>query len=121
MSGFRSELIANLSKFREFTVVELTEERASRQPDVDYVLKADCADDQDDVKMIVTSPNRHPPDRLERHVPAVAGELAGAQQQLVGKIASTLEVYLSHDRLARIRKCRTTSAPTTPGCAARIS
>lgn len=101
VSGFRSELIANLSKFREFTVVELTE-GGVEPPEVDYVLKADCADDGEDVQMTasVTEPASN------RVVWSDTFRLSlsnwpNLQQQLVGKIASTLEVYLSHDRLTR--------------------
>ena len=106
VSGFRSELIANLSKFREFTVVELTEAASEPPPDVDYILKADCADDQDDVQMIVsvTEPASNRIVWSDTFRLSLANWLA-LQQQLVGKIASTLEVYLSHDRLARqVRK-----------------
>lgn len=101
VSGFRSELIANLSKFREFTVVELADDGDAAA--VDYVLKADCADDdRDDVQMTVsvTEPATNRIVWSDSFRLSLANWLA-LQQQLVGKIASTLEVYLSHDRLAR--------------------
>jgi TolB-like protein/DNA-binding SARP family transcriptional activator len=101
VSGFRSELIANLSKFREFTVVELTEGGAG-PPEVDYVLKADCADDEDDVRMTVsvTEPVTSRVVWSDTFRLSLANWLS-VQQEIVGRIASTLEVYLSHDRLAR--------------------
>jgi class 3 adenylate cyclase/DNA-binding SARP family transcriptional activator/TolB-like protein len=99
-SGFRSELIANLSKFREFTVVEL--EDGASSPDVDYVLSAECTDAVEDVKLFVTL--GEPGTR--RVVWSDSFQLSleswlSLQKQLVGRIASSLEVYLSHDRLSR--------------------
>ncbi|AZO49905.1 MAG: hypothetical protein EOS54_26920 [Mesorhizobium sp.] len=99
--GFRSELVANLSKFREFTVIEL-KDGAIEGPDTDYLLTAQCVDSQDDMQLVVSVS-----DPGTNHViwseafRFSLGNWLSLQKQVVGKIASTLEVYLSHDRLSR--------------------
>ncbi|MER8406458.1 hypothetical protein NKH16_17220 [Mesorhizobium sp. M1307] len=99
--GFRSELIVNLSKFREFTVIEL-KDAAIEGPDTDYLLTAQCVDYQDDMQLVVSvgDPNTNQVIWSESFRFSL-GNWLSLQKQLVGKIASTLEVYLSHDRLSR--------------------
>ncbi|TIX46281.1 MAG: hypothetical protein E5V36_02130 [Mesorhizobium sp.] len=99
--GFRSELIVNLSKFREFTVIEL-KDGAIEGPDTDYLLTAKCVDSQDDMQLVVSvgDPNTNQVIWSESFRFSL-GNWLSLQKQLVGKIASTLEVYLSHDRLSR--------------------
>ena len=99
--GFRSELIANLSKFREFTVIEL-KDTAIESPDTDYLLAAQCVDNQDDMQLIVSVSDANTNQVIwSDSFRFSLGNWLALQKQLVGKIASTLEVYLSHDRLSR--------------------
>ena len=97
-SGFRAELIANLSKFRELTITEAHETRAEG----DYLLTGECMEAQPVAPLFV---------RLSE--PGSARVIWGdsfslslngwsaAQQRVVSKIASSLEIYLSQDRLSR--------------------
>ena len=100
-TGFRSELIANLSKFRQFTVVETAEDGTSK-PEVDYILGAECTDAGNSANLFatLTDPGTNRVVWSESLSLSLANWLA-LQKQLVGRIASTLEIYLSHDRLSR--------------------
>ncbi len=99
-SGFRSELIMNLSKFRELTVIDLREE--SGAPDVDYVFRAEGAEAEGGFRLFVSL--EEPVARRivwsDSYELSLAGWLS-LQRKLVGRIAANVEVYLSHDRLAR--------------------
>ena len=100
-TGFRSELIANLSKFRQFTVVETTEDGTSK-PEVDYILGAECTDAGNNANLFatLTDPGTNRVVWSDSLLLSLTNWLA-LQKQLVGRIASTLEIYLSHDRLSR--------------------
>lgn len=102
-SGFRSELIINLSRFRELTVVDLP--NSAGNSDADYSLKAECAEFHDDVRLFVSVAESS----ARRIVWSDSYRLTldnwlNVQKALVGRIASNLEVYLSHDRLARFMR-----------------
>jgi class 3 adenylate cyclase/DNA-binding SARP family transcriptional activator/tetratricopeptide (TPR) repeat protein len=99
-SGFRSELIVNLSRYRELTVIDLGDRGDGGE--VDYMLKAECIQAAADLHLVgsLAVPAE------QRIVWSDAYDLslpnwASLQKQLVGKIAANLEVYLSHDRLSR--------------------
>lgn len=99
--GFRSELVANLSKFREFTVVEAADEALDRSH-ADYLLTADCTDADQDIGLAVVLADPGTGRVVWGESLQVTLEnWRSSQKQLVARIASTLEVYLSHDRLAR--------------------
>lgn len=100
-NGFRAELIANLSKFREFTVVETASDGSGRA-DADYLLSGECGEDAQGARLFVTvqEPATMRVVWSESHALAL-GNWLQLQRELVGRIISTLEVYLSHDRLSR--------------------
>jgi class 3 adenylate cyclase/DNA-binding SARP family transcriptional activator len=101
-SGFRSELVAVLSKFREWTVVE-ADEGSERSAELEYSLTAECVGNHDQVKMYVTL--AEPSTRgivWSDSFDLALRSWSSAQKRLVAKIASTLEVYLSHHRLSRV-------------------
>ncbi|MEW9808804.1 hypothetical protein ABUE31_22725, partial [Mesorhizobium sp. ZMM04-5] len=101
VSGFRSELISNLSKFREFTVIEL-KDGAKDDSDTDYVLTAQCVDHRDEMQLVVSVSDPETNQIIwSDSFRFSLGDWLSLQKQLVGRIASTLEVYLSHDRLSR--------------------
>jgi class 3 adenylate cyclase/DNA-binding SARP family transcriptional activator len=99
-SGFRAELITNLSKFRDLTIVDL-----QGQSDVsaaDYVLTAECRPAGPDTRLFATLQEA----AARRVVWSDTYRLSleqwiNVQRQLVGRIASNVEIYLSHDRLSR--------------------
>jgi len=99
--GFRAELIANLSKFREFTVVETASDGTGRA-DADYLLSGECGEDAQGARLFITvqEPATMRVVWSESHALAL-GNWLQLQRELVGRILSTLEVYLSHDRLSR--------------------
>ncbi|AZO00710.1 hypothetical protein EJ066_28390 [Mesorhizobium sp. M9A.F.Ca.ET.002.03.1.2] len=99
-SGFRSELIINLSKFRELTILDMQDGRDAS--DADYQLKADCRGLGNQCALFVSLEERmasrvvwSEPYRL------TLANWHATQRQLVGRLASNLEIYLSQDRLAR--------------------
>lgn len=101
-SGFRSELVAVLSKFREWTVIE-ADDGAEKSPALEYSLTAECVGDHDQIKMYVTlaEPSTRGIVWSDSFDLALAS-WSGAQKRLVAKLASTLEIYLSHHRLSRV-------------------
>ncbi|NGO55041.1 adenylate/guanylate cyclase domain-containing protein [Allomesorhizobium camelthorni] len=101
-SGFRSELVAVLSKFREWTVIE-ADDGAEMNAMLEYSLTAECVGDHDQVKMYVTlaEPSTRGIVWSDSFDLALAS-WTSTQKRLVAKIASTLEVYLSHHRLSRV-------------------
>jgi tetratricopeptide (TPR) repeat protein len=101
-SGFRSEFVAVLSKFREWTVIE-ADDGVENNAAQEYSLTAECVGDHDQVKMYVTlaEPSTRGIVWSDSFDLALAS-WTSAQKRLVAKIASTLEVYLSHHRLSRV-------------------
>jgi TolB-like protein len=99
-AGFRSELIINLSKFRELTIIDMQDVRSTG--DADYQLKTDCGEHGEQLTLVVSLEES----TASRVVWSDSYGLTLAnwhatQRQLVGRIASKLEIYLSQDRLAR--------------------
>jgi DNA-binding SARP family transcriptional activator len=99
-SGFRAELIINLSKFRELTIVDLQEQ--SDSSGVDYVLTAECWQVEAEIRLFAVLKEV----TARRVVWSDSYSLSldkwvSVQRQLVGGIASKVEIYLSHDRLSR--------------------
>ncbi len=99
-AGFRSELIVNLSRFRELTVIDL--QKGSDGGDTEYVIKAECTGNGAEVHLFVSleEPGRQRIVWSNSYQVSLANWL-DVQKHLVGRIASTLEIYLSHDRLGR--------------------
>ncbi len=99
-TGFRADLIANLSKFRELTIIETPS--AAESAGLDYVLTAECMDGHEKVRLFVKLSDP----RSNRIVwsdsfPLTLSGWSKAQQRIVSKVASSLEIYLSQDRLSR--------------------
>lgn len=99
-AGFRSELIVNLSRFRELTVIDL--QNGDGDTANDYVFKAECRDTGEEIRLFVSleEPGARRVVWSNSYQVSLENWL-DVQRQLVGRIASTLEVYLSHDRLER--------------------
>lgn len=99
-AGFRAELISNLSNFRGLTVVDL--QGRADLTDVDYVLTGECRPVGSNAQLFIML-------REPSHGRVVwsdvcrlsLDEWGSLQRQLVGRIASNVDIYLSHDRLAR--------------------
>jgi class 3 adenylate cyclase/DNA-binding SARP family transcriptional activator/Tfp pilus assembly protein PilF len=101
-AGFRAEMIANLSRFREWTVVETPETGGG---DSDYLLSAEVLAAGDDVQLRLTLAARD--SRRVVWSQAFTVSLSNwitVHTEVVGRIASTLEVYLSQDRLSRLTR-----------------
>ena len=98
--GFRSELITNLSRFREITIIDLPQD--APPSGFDYLLTADCHEVESQLRLSATLM-----ESVRRRV--VWSETfqlsldtwSLVQRQFVGRIASNVEIYLSQDRLAR--------------------
>ena len=97
-SGFRAELVANLSKFRELTVVDL--QGSKENEGFEYIFTAESRregaenwlfavlEDSAASRVVWSNTYRF---SLEQWL--------SVQRQLVGRIASHVEIYISHDRL----------------------
>ncbi len=101
VTGLRSELIASLSKFREWVVIEAPESGASLEPS--YLLNGELSSAGQDVQVVFTLQEVPTRKIVWSDSYSVSRESwPHVQSRLLGKIASTLEVYLSQDRLSRI-------------------
>jgi hypothetical protein len=91
-----------LSKFREWTVIE-ADDGAAKNAAQEYCLTAEGAGKRDHTKMYVTltEPSTRGIVWSDSFDLALASWTI-AQKRLVAKIASTLEVYISHHRLSRV-------------------
>jgi class 3 adenylate cyclase/DNA-binding SARP family transcriptional activator len=100
VSGFRADLIANFSKFRELTIVE-TQGRAEG-PSIEYSVTGESADAEDGVELFISliEPAARTIIWSDSFVLSIES-WSEAQKRIVGRIASALELYLSHDRLSR--------------------
>ncbi|ESY85876.1 adenylate/guanylate cyclase domain-containing protein [Mesorhizobium sp. LNHC209A00] len=99
-TGFRSELIISLSKFRELTIIDM--QYGDDAADADYRLKAGCSDLGEEFALVVTLDES----AARRVVWSESYRLTLAswhatQRRLVARLTSKLEVYLSQDRLSR--------------------
>ncbi len=104
VAGFRSEVVANLSRFRDWVVVEangVTD--GGDQPGSDYTITAQC--DKGHTELIISvvlkdsATNRIVwSDRFEVSIE----NWFESQRRLVRRVAAHTEIYLSSDRLARI-------------------
>jgi len=99
-SGFRAELITNLAKFRELTIVDLQGQRDFSA--LNYVLTAKCRPAQSVTQLFVVLQ-----EAAEGRVVwsdtywLSLDQWVSLQRQIVGRIVSNVEIYLSHDRLSR--------------------
>jgi class 3 adenylate cyclase/DNA-binding SARP family transcriptional activator len=110
VSGFRADLIANLSKFREFAIVETTEEADASG--FDYLLTAVSAGGEGEVELFVTLAEPAARRVVWSHAFALSlADWTETQKRLVGKIAASLQIYLSQDRLARALQQRGGALP----------
>lgn len=102
VSGFRSDLLANLSRFRQWVVLELENGSEADRPRPDYRLTATSRPSPAGVELFVTLT-----DDATRAVvwsegfPVSLDNWLDAQRHVVQRIAAYLEVYLSTDRLSR--------------------
>jgi class 3 adenylate cyclase/tetratricopeptide (TPR) repeat protein len=100
VSGFRADLIANLSKFREFAIVETADDTDTSG--FDYLLTAVSAGGGADVELFVTLAEPAARRVIWSHAFALSlADWTETQKRVVGKIAASLHIYLSQDRLAR--------------------
>lgn len=99
--GFRADLISNLSRFREWTIIEA---RVGTQASgADYIISGSCAEMLGEIELhllLVRPESGHVVWSEVFHVTTV--NWAETQRKAISKIASSLEVYVSHDRLSRI-------------------
>ncbi|MGV8989134.1 MAG: adenylate/guanylate cyclase domain-containing protein [Cypionkella sp.] len=103
---FRSDLLANLSRFRTWAVLDMANENFGG---ADYVLTARCdmSESGANLSLRLVEPKSR---RIAWSTlySISAAEWRRVQGQIVGKIAAALEVYVSADRLAQ----RISAAPT---------
>jgi class 3 adenylate cyclase/DNA-binding SARP family transcriptional activator len=99
--GFRADLIANLSRFREWTILE-AQEGHDAPAGCDYVVSGTCAeqDRQTELFVLLRRPESGQVIWSEKFLVS-AVSWAELQRNLVSRIASSLEIYVSHDRLTR--------------------
>jgi class 3 adenylate cyclase/DNA-binding SARP family transcriptional activator len=103
ISGFRNELIANLSRFREWVVLEMENgERVAAGRLADYVLQGSARRQGSSLGLFVSLSEAEALRVVwsETFEISVEGWFA-AQRLLVRRIAARLQIYLSSDRLAR--------------------
>jgi class 3 adenylate cyclase/DNA-binding SARP family transcriptional activator/TolB-like protein len=98
-AGFRAELIANLSKFRELTILELPS--ASGSSTSDYLVTAECVDAGSEMQLSVrlSEPGARRVIWSDSFI-LTLGNWFEAQRRLVAKVSSSLDLYLSQDRLS---------------------
>jgi class 3 adenylate cyclase/DNA-binding SARP family transcriptional activator len=98
--GFRADLITNMSRFREWAVVETA--AGVDSSGADYLLKAifQPSGENFQLNIVLTNPNNGHVVWSESFNSGAANWVA-VQKEVVRRIAATLEVYLSHDRLSR--------------------
>lgn len=99
-SGFRSELIANLSRFREWAVIEL--QPSVTISDAEYLLSTECTTTDGDVQIFVALSEVGTRRIVWSEKFALSlHQWVEVQKRVVDRIASTLEIYISQDRLSR--------------------
>jgi class 3 adenylate cyclase/DNA-binding SARP family transcriptional activator len=98
--GFRADLIANLSRFREWAILEAIESQGA--PGCDYEVSGTCTehDQQTELFVLLRRPESGQVIWSEKFLVS-AVSWAELQRNLVSRIASSLEIYVSHDRLTR--------------------
>jgi class 3 adenylate cyclase/DNA-binding SARP family transcriptional activator len=99
-AGFRADLVANLARFREWSVVE--REGTGAEPGDDYLLRGILRPgaEGDRIALALTATA----DGSRVWGEAVSLERAGwadLQRHVIGRIAAAIEVYISADRLSR--------------------
>ena len=100
VSGFRSELLVNLSRFREWVVLEAEGGKGAEQSD--YVVSGRYRNDTAGLSVFVTLSEPTTARVIWSEEFAVSAETwFAAQRLLVRKIAAHLQIYLSSDRLLR--------------------
>ena len=100
--GFRRELIANLVRFREWSVRDGDPASyGSSVTEQEYVIEASALQGANDVRLVVTLRDCNTREFVwSDQYSLTMGGWIDAQQQLVKRIASTLNVYLSVGRIA---------------------
>jgi tetratricopeptide (TPR) repeat protein len=107
LQGFRRELIANLVRFREWSVRDGTPRTASvgaaSSADHEYVLEGAALQGPDGYRLVVTLLNTRDNEYVwsGEHRLTLEGWVE-SQQSLVRRIASAMNVYLSAGRLAQV-------------------
>jgi class 3 adenylate cyclase/DNA-binding SARP family transcriptional activator/tetratricopeptide (TPR) repeat protein len=98
--GFRADLIANLSRFREWTIVET--EADVPGPSADYLVAGTCTPLPGGIEFRIVLSKPGPREVLWSDAFVLtATSWTETQRLIVGRIASSLEIYVSHDRLSR--------------------
>ena len=98
--GFRADLIANLSRFREWIILE--SKAGDSTIGVNYVIggKGTSAAGQTEVSVVLS---RSDSEVIWSEVFRLATESwSSTQRSVIHRIASSLEIYISHDRLSRM-------------------
>lgn len=103
VAAFRGDLIANLAKFRDWSIIEVQKGNpgtGTGEGQPDYLIT--CAQATDPQEMLITLKSGDGERVLWReHVVLKSDDWAVNQQVLIRKIAASIEVYVSTDRLAR--------------------
>ena len=98
--GFRADLIANLSCFREWTIIESA--AGETAPGSDYLVTGACTELKDGIEFRVLLERSESREVLWSEVfRLTANSWDETQRIVVSRIASSLEIYISHDRLSR--------------------
>ncbi len=100
VSGFRADLVANLSKFRELTIIDVHGRQAS--PGADYLLTAECREVGSEARLFASLQEAGAARVIWSESYALSlDNWLSVQHRLVSRIASNVEIYLSQDRLTR--------------------
>lgn len=108
LQGFRRELIANLVRFREWSVrdgiASLSSGRVS-STDLEYILEGTAIRQSDGYRLVVTLLNTRDQEYIwSDEYRLTLEDRIDSQQLLVRRIASALNVYLSTKRLAQVSR-----------------
>lgn len=97
--GFRTELVAGLACFRGWSVVEGVQATDDHHDDCDYALVGKQVDEDSRISILLSLLNAKS-NRLiwSQLLDLEGGHIGTAQRRAIGKIAATLEVYISTDR-----------------------
>lgn len=104
VQGFRRDLIARLVRFREWLIRDQAFGlRASNGDTIEYVIEGSALQHRGDAVLVLTLRNTMTGDYLwSERVPVALETWFDAQQEIVQRIASSLNVYVSAGRLSAV-------------------
>ncbi len=104
ISGFRDELMSNLARFRDWSIMNAADDAPVKKSETarsDYVLAGSSTDTDGALDLMIKLTSGHD-NRIiwSAHFQLDHTSWAQTQRQVIAKIAASLEIYISTDRLA---------------------